>query len=123
MNLEEMINHLKIAEAILTNMASIAEPDSPSLTDYFDSAEVVNRLISHFEILQGAMEKLEEPAEQPAPTEPTDKGFTLPPYSFPPWQKTITTPTTRPPYVGDIPNPPITVTYTESQIEDQQARY
>jgi hypothetical protein len=116
MNLEEMIQHLKIAEAILTNMAGIAEPDSPSLTDYFDSAEVVNRLISHFEILQGAMEKLEESAEQPAPTEPTDRGFTLPPYSFPPMESPL-----KPPYIAT--GQPLTVRYTESQIEDQQARY
>ena len=126
MNLEEMIQHLYIAESILEHMAEIATYDSTTGDGYSNAAEKISGLIIYLERLDSNLKQMTEaakPAEQPAPTEPTDKGFTLPPYSFPPWQKTITTPTTRPPYVGDIPNPPITVTYTESQIEDQQARY
>ena len=130
MSLEEMIQHLYIAESILEHMAEIATYDSTTGDGYSNAAEKISGLIIYLERLDSNLKQMTEaakPAEQPAPTEPTDKGFTLPPYSFPPMDtKTITDPL-KPPYTvrySPVDGQSTTIWQpTESQIEDQQARY
>lgn len=122
MNLEEMIQHLEATEVILTYLARLANEDSEQGQKYTLANGVVGDAIADLEFLINDLNLLKtEQAEQPAPTEPKDKGFTLPPYSFPPMDtKTITDPL-KPPYIAT--GLPLTVRYTESQIEDQEARY
>jgi len=127
MNLEEMIQHLKIAEAILDHMANTTDPETSKSHGYFNAAASIGWLIEDLKRLDGALKLATEaakPAEQPAPT---DKGFTLPPYSFPPMDtKTITDPL-KPPYTvrySPVDGQSTTIWQpTESKLEDQQARY
>lgn len=114
MNLEEMINHLYIAESILEHMAEIADPESATGNGYTDAAEKIGDLIVDLERFDYALQVLTEdvkPAEQVAVKIPNTE---FPIYVDLHKSKTESKLEDQRPTLRQM---------TESKLEDQQARY
>lgn len=117
MNIEEMIQHLYVAESIVDHMATIADAESPRGIQYTNAAEIIGGLILDLERLDSAMKEMTETTEAAAPAEqPTDKGLALPPYSLPPREPS---PYPMPPYI--MPNPKITYGPTITSTNTEQS--